>query len=48
MELPKLNSATLPDLDELTGVYGSQRHPAPAAGSDDSILILMAWLYEIL
>ena len=47
MELPKLNTAALPDLDELTGVYGSQQHAAPAAISDDGILILMAWIYEI-
>ncbi|MBS0255474.1 MAG: hypothetical protein JSS36_09795 [Proteobacteria bacterium] len=47
MELPKINTAALPDLDDLTGVYGSQQHPAPAAGSDDAILILMAWIYEI-
>lgn len=48
MNLPKLDISALPDLDTLTGVFGSILHPAQAVYSDDTIIILMAFLYEIL
>jgi hypothetical protein len=48
MNLPKLDISVLPDLDKLTGVFGSVLHPAQAVYSDDTIIILMAFLYEIL
>lgn len=48
MNLPKLDISALPDLDTLTGVFGSLLHPAQAVTSDDTILILMTFLYEIM
>lgn len=48
MNLPKLDVSALPDLDTLTGVFGSLLHPAKAATSDDTIIILMTFLYEIM
>ena len=48
MQLPKLDISALPDLDTLTGVFGAVLHPAQAAYSDDSIMILIAFLYNLL
>ena len=43
MTLPKIDFASLPDLATLTGVFGSIRAPGP----DDTIIILMTYLFEI-
>ena len=48
MNLPKIDVSALPDLDTLTGVFGSLAHPAQALQSDDSLVILMVFLYDIL
>ena len=48
MQLPKLDLSVLPDFHTLTGVFDSVLHPAQAAYSDDSIMILMAFLYDLL
>ena len=48
MNLPKIDLSALPDLDSLTGVFGSLSDLAQKASSDDTILILMTFLYEIL
>lgn len=48
MNLPKIDIATLPDLDTLTGVFGSLANPAQAMSSDDSIIAVMTFLYEAL
>ena len=48
MNLPTIDISALPDLDKLTGVFGSIVHPAQAMSSDDTIVIIMAFLYEIL
>lgn len=48
MNLPQIDVSALPDLDTLTGVFGSLAHPGNAVMSDDSIIILMVFLYEIL
>jgi len=45
MQLPKIDLSSLPDLTTLTGVFGSL---PSRIGPDDSILILMAYIYEIL
>ena len=47
MNLPKIDTSALPDLDVLTGVFGSTQH-AIMGGSDDSIVILMVFIYDIL
>lgn len=44
MTLPRIDLATLPDLATPTGIYGSIREPGP----DDSIIILMTYIFEIL
>lgn len=48
MNLPKLDISALPDLDTLTGIFGSLLHPAQAVNSDDTIIILMTYIYEII
>lgn len=46
MELPKIDIADLPALDTATGLFGSLSNAG--AYSDDRIIILMVWLYDIL
>lgn len=48
MNLPKIDISALPDLDTLTGVFGSLVHPARAIESDDSVIIIMVFVYEVL
>ncbi|MCZ8320003.1 MAG: hypothetical protein ACK442_01390 [Novosphingobium sp.] len=48
MNLPKLDVSALPDLDTLTGVFGSLANPAQALQSDDSVIVIMTFIYEIL
>ena len=43
MNLPKINLDSLPDLDTLTGIFGSA---GPAF--DDSIIVIMTYLYEVM
>lgn len=44
MKLPKIDLSSLPDLNTLTGMFGSIRTPNP--GHDDSIVVLMTIVYE--
>lgn len=46
MNLPKIDLSSLPDLDQLTGLFGSLVD-ATRVQSDDSIVILMTFLYEL-
>jgi len=46
LELPKIDVINLPDLPEAAGIFGSQHHPA-GAGSDDTLIVLMVFLYDI-
>ena len=48
MNLPKIDISALPDLDTLTGVFGSLAHPVQAMASDDTLLILMVFVYDII
>ncbi len=48
MDLPKIDVSALPDLDTLTGVFGSLAHPAQALQSDDTIIMIMTFIYDIL
>jgi len=48
MNLPKIDVTALPDLDTLTGVFGSLAHPAQALQSDDSIIMIMTFIYDTL
>ena len=45
MTLPKIDLSALPDLQTLTGIFGSGH--AIMAGTDDRIVILMTYLYQI-
>ncbi len=47
MELPKIDIASLPDLHQLTGLFGSLVDAARVQSSDDTIVILMTFLYEL-
>jgi len=47
MNLPQLDLSNLPDLDTLTGVFGSLVDFARVQSSDDSIVIMMTFLYEL-
>ena len=47
MTLPTIDISALPDLDVLTGMYGSLKHADPGlCGSDDLIIVLMVYVYE--
>ena len=46
MNLPKIDLSSLPDLDTLTGLFGSLLHTSRIASSDDSIVILMSFVYD--
>ena len=49
MNLPKIDISSLPDLDVLTGMFGSLKHFDPGlAASNDLIIVLMVYLYETL
>ncbi len=47
MNLPKIDITTLPDLDVMTGLFGSLHHQVQAY-SDDSIVMLMTIIFEVL
>jgi len=48
MNLPKLDISALPDLDQLTGVFGSLANPIRAMGDDDTIVVIMVFIYDAL
>lgn len=48
MNLPKLDISALPDLDKLTGVFGSLTNPIRAMESDDTIVVIMVFIYDAL
>jgi hypothetical protein len=47
MNLPKIDLSSLPDLDTLTGVFGSLADYVRVQSSDDTIVFLMTYLYEL-
>ena len=42
MNLPKIDTNSLPDLGELTGLFGSLSGP----GHDDTVVAIMVYVYE--
>lgn len=48
MILPLIDIASLPGLDTLTGIFGSMLPTTHVEASSDEIVILMAFLYELL
>ena len=47
MNLPKIDLSSLPDLDTLTGMFGSLLHTSRIFESDDFIVTLMSYVYEV-
>lgn len=47
MNLPKIDLGSLPDLDVLTGVFGSLAKPAQALVTDDTIVVVMTFIYDL-
>jgi len=47
MNLPIIDLTSLPDLDTLTGLFGSVINAAKAVESDDAIVALMTYVYEV-
>ncbi len=49
MKLPKIDISSLPDLEVLTGMFGSIKHfDLGLAASNDMIIVLMVYIYEVL
>ena len=48
MNLPQIDISALPDLTTLTGVFGSLAHHGQAITSDDTTIVIMVFIYEIL
>ena len=42
MDLPKIDANSIPDLAELTGMFGSVTGP----GHDDSVVVIKVFVYE--
>ena len=47
MNLPKIDALALPDLPEATGVFGSQHGDASNMRADDTLIVLMVFLYDL-
>ena len=47
MDLPQIDISTLPELADATGIFGSQHNQSPSASSDDTLIWLMTYLYEL-
>lgn len=45
MKLPKIDLASLPDLESLTGMFGSS--PTTGPGHDDTIIVLATMVYDL-
>ena len=48
MNLPKIDISALPDLNTMTGVFGSLAHPAQHFQIDDTGIEIMAIVYELI
>jgi len=46
MNLPKIDIASLPDLDKLTGLFGSLHDVSRAVSSNDTLTMIMVFVYE--
>lgn len=47
MNLPKIDISSLPNLDTLTGMFGSLVDAARVQSSDDTLVILVTFIYEL-
>ena len=48
MNLPKIDISALPDLGTVTGMFGSLSHGAHVAASDDTLIIMMVFVWEFI
>jgi hypothetical protein len=48
MNLPKIDLSALPDLENITGMFGTYIGKFYAQETDDSVVILMTFLYDIM
>ena len=48
MNLPKIDISALPNLDTVTGVFGSLAQKVDLPSSDDTIIIMMVFVYDFL
>lgn len=46
MQLPKIDLSALPDLDTLTGLFGSLVADMSNPGHDDTVVILATFVYD--
>lgn len=47
MNLPKIDVSALPDLDTLTGVFDSLSNPAQGLQSNDLLIMIMTFIYDV-
>jgi hypothetical protein len=47
MKLPSIDLSSLPDLDTVTGLFGSLLDTSGQVYSDDTIVVMMVFLCEI-
>lgn len=47
MNLPQIDASALPDLDVMTGMFGSVAHKATMVAGDE-VVILITFLYDVL
>ena len=47
MDLPKIDLSSLPDLNQLAGVFGSLVDIVRIQSSDDRLVIMMTLIYEM-
>ena len=47
MNLPQIDASALPNLEVLTGVFGSAAHKATMVAGDD-IVVIITFLYDVL
>lgn len=48
MNLPKIDISALPNLDTVTGIFGSMAHAAHVQSTDDTLIVMMVFLYDFL
>jgi hypothetical protein len=47
MNLPNIDLSSLPGLDTVTGMFGSMLDTSGDVWSDDTIIVLMTFLYDL-
>ena len=48
MQLPTLELSALPELDSLTGAFGSLISPVQMQAGDDSMVVVMVFVYDLM